>query len=540
MASAGSNNGLFSLDNPPWTHFLLDTLLVGLLAVLIVHLIFSSYVESTRDVPSLYLTQQLVEEATRQEMESAVHKSNKLDHSHGLRVGLDIRYDHYKLRNGNLCDVWELYMALVKKNSKSSVHVNGTELSATVLNSQMALLGAHLASLGTKEVALPISLFLASLASLAVIWACFINQITVCLYDSVKSVEAGDIDVFFVQKKDPVPENAKVLFLDGNGPDSFEEIASNGILSAFSNDYHFSKDRGVALRIARRLNPSVVTTVSFTVGNLISALASSLKHLPPSHAVSNSDKVVVVLDPKASNEALTNSLNKVLVGLVSHANVEVLSDPELLTLKRLQELQPSVLCLSELAFLSLFPQNELSSSLSWFQSLFVQQLVKFLSKGKFSVNRYLWTGVLGPSLRLVYVHKLVAAKSSTSSVELNTFRSLLSSRIVVEQGYFSIFGPFLQTDFYDYRVISTATLPNYRGFGCLNQSVEIKLVNYDAKSPGDILVRGYNIGKTSTKVLDYSENEPEPVHGKRYSDGFMPLPNIRAKWGTDGCLYVYS
>lgn len=520
---------------------LLDTVLVGLVAVVIVHLIFTSYVDSTKDVPDLYLTQQLVEDATRAENESAVHKSNKLDHSHGLRVGLDIRYDHYKLRNGNLCDVWELYMDVLKTSPGKSLSINDETIRVAGLNHQVAQLGSHLASLNVKEVALPIHRFLTSPASLAVVMACFVGQITVCLYDSVKNVDLDAVGLFLLQKEDVAPENARVLFLDGDGPDSVAGISSEGESNTFENDYHFTKDRGVALRIARKLNPSIITTVSYTQGNVISALASSLKHLPPSHMLTKDDSLVVVMDQNPSNESLTNALTKVLVGFVSHSNVEVISNSTPLTLKDLQNLQPSVLSLSELTFLRLFHLEDLLSSISWIQRLFVLQLVRFLSKGKFSINRYLWEGILGSQLRLVYLHRLVMTPSGISSVELNTFRSLLSSRIVVEQGYVSIWGPLLLTDFYDYRVLATANLPNYKGFGCINQSVEIKLVNYDTKSPGDILVRGYNIGKSSTKVVDYGEHEPEPVHtGKRYSDGFMPLPNLRGKWGNDGCLYVYS
>ena len=50
---------------------------------------------------------------------------------------------------------------------------------------------------------------------------------------------------------------------------------------------------------------------------------------------------------------------------------------------------------------------------------------------------------------------------------------------------------------------------------------------------GNLLVRGYTIGKTLNVVNDQQEKlQPKD------NDGFMPISIVKGKWGNDGCLYV--
>ena len=83
-----------------------------------------------QDVPELYLQEQSVIEPTRLINESPVYHSNKLS---GLRVGLDIRYDSYKSRNGNLNDIWEILIRFSKEFDKG-ILVNNEKISVSYIN----------------------------------------------------------------------------------------------------------------------------------------------------------------------------------------------------------------------------------------------------------------------------------------------------------------------------------------------------------------------------------------------------------------------
>lgn len=84
--------------------FFVTVILISL-AVIYIVLKLLNYCKT---VPDLYLQQQSYPDPTRLPNESPIYHSTKSPT--GLRLGLDIRYDHYKLRRGNCNDIWEIAM----------------------------------------------------------------------------------------------------------------------------------------------------------------------------------------------------------------------------------------------------------------------------------------------------------------------------------------------------------------------------------------------------------------------------------------------
>lgn len=115
-------------------------------------------------------------------------------------------------------------------------------------------------------------------------------------------------------------------------------------------------------------------------------------------------------------------------------------------------------------------------------------------------------------------------------------RAALSTHVVEELGYINIAGPFLVTDIHDYRKIQSPMALLLLVFrGSIAQADEAKLDDYDGLRPGNICVRGHNIGKTYTTMKSAGVKHITPD-----SEGFHRISKVKGNWGLDGCLYVYS
>lgn len=505
---------------------------IAIVAIVAVHFIYSQYIESTKDVNDLFLSLQSTIDPIRLPDESPIYKSNKLDYSNGLRVGLEIRYDHYKLRNGNLSDIWQILIAQLKAAPEKLVQINEEVAQFLNLNYKVAQLGELLSKY--EEVTLNFRHFVKNSDILVIIIACFVNQITLHLYDDLKNVE------FESERTLSIIDNSEVATgssLSLGSAELSKIFNSSSTLSTFDNEYHFSKDRGTAIRITSKLNTKFISKISFTQLNLISAIASSMKHLPITCELTKNDTLLLVQDsyPNTSTvENIGNDLVKILLSFITGSNLVIQSE---LTSEKLSAINPSILSTNDSCFEKLLVLSQLESRLSWFDKFFYNQSINFLSRGKFS--NQVQTDV-GSKLRLVYINKSIYTQSSilSDSNLLNKYRSLLNSRIIIESEVPSIVGPFILTDYFDYRILDLSNINNFRGFGCICQSNEIKLVNYkEGTKSGSIVIRGYNIGKK--KIIPIDSNfkiNSDPV----VNEGFMPIDNVKGSWGNDGCLYVYS
>lgn len=465
-----------------------EKLVLGALALWSLQRLYAKWLEHRKDVHDLYLQQQADVEPTRRAHESAIHRSNKL--YTGLRGGLEIRYDHYKMRAGNLRDVWQLFLNETRKHNRyKRIVVNGATISVGALNASSKKLASTMG--GVAEITMRAHEVLSSVESLVTLVACFMAQVSVVVVDRGAAT--------FSERK-----------LEGVAVEIQEEEDFE-----FENVYKKEYDQGTAIKVVSSLG-RVVSEACFTQANFTSAVASSLKHLPESHALSSQD--VVGVCSQGSTDFIVAEIVKVLCAFIAFSDLVISSDPR-------QLLPLSVVSIEEATFLKLC-RDCVESHASGLASLRLRRSLQLFSKNIFApIGR---TG-----LRVVYLQHKLGLPITITPEQLNAYRSVLGARIIVEQVSPAVAGPVVLSDFYDYRVMQ----PKFSGYGCLSQSLEIKLADA-LKEPtdglaGEILIRGYNIASLNEHVLGMPLREGVSPP----NEGFMPL-GVSARWGNDGCLYI--
>lgn len=455
--------------------------------------------DQNRDIPALYLNQQLYHDLTRLDGESPVYRSIKCDSPHcGPRVGLDIRYEQYKLRNGNLSDVWLLAMSHASRDSKFGICFGTRQYSIAQLHGLVEKYARVMS--GKTGVYIPSFLWLNTPAVFAATVAAFITQTPVTIYDSenVKDINNNSVYVYLAEQKPP--ELVCAIW-------AHEDVGIN--VSEFDYEYHPAKDTGIALILERKVCKRVDTTTSFTQFNLVSAVASTLKHLPEGHSLGVQDVVLFELGYGSVDECV-GSLVKVLAALISGCNVHLM---DVVSRETLLQLNPTILVVSTCSIVTIVPK---------INGLWNRIRSNIMTRGRFGVVTN-----LSMRLRLLYLHQSILQKQDFDSRSLNMIRCSLGCRLVLERTHYNIAGAVLLNDIFDYRIHNV----DCRGFGAIFQSLEMKLCNLDLAGKGQIHVRGYCIGKSST----HSQTKGV-LHSK--GDGFMPL-NLYGQWGNDGCLYIF-
>lgn len=493
----------------------LNSILISVVAAFLIHYLYIQYVESTKDVNELYLNEQSRIEAVREKSESAIYKSNKLEIAGGLRVGLDIRYDYYKSRSGNLSDVWEVLMSYARKHKERSITVNDRSMTVLKINHAVNELGKYLKESEILEIKVRLNMVSElTFDSLVILIAGFINQVSIELYEDIRDVQFTEKSLLVTTEKTSESIHYTLNLTD-------QTIYNfNESLEDFENVYTFTKDMGIALKVVRRIG-NIVSKIEFTQLNIVSAIASTLKHLPMTQELNDQDRVVIVQSPLTTNVHLFNKLVKILSTFLSHSELIIIGNTCDLRQIIIRH-NPTVLSVNspDWARLTATPFR-----LGLFSRLIYKQSFMNLCRGKFPSYRFIKN-----NLRLIYINQALTLPEGTSPEKLNKWRCYLLLRIIVESGYYNIMGPVILTDFYDYRLIDTAA-----NFGCLTQSVEIKLT--DVKdNKGEVTVRGYSIGKTTNMIGDLEVEQNKSIMKK--SDGFMPLANVTGRFGNDGCMYV--
>lgn len=472
----------------------MEQLLLILTAVVALAVAFLKYLDFTRDVPPEYLGEQSVVDVVRNPGELAIHKSTKLDYSSGLRVGLGIRYEIYKLRNGNLRDIWEIALRKLKTDPNASITVCGETISLAELNHQMHEIQKDLD--GCDSIWILSQKFITSTRVLAVVLAAFVGQITV-LVDG-----PNDGHVIFDGKS----------FHRDDETRPWEDVVSLGSLSTFENTYSPEKDRGIALQITGTLRANITSCTRFTQTNLVSAVASCVKHLPPNNQFLAKDRLAIVQN-LGSTEAAGNSVVKMLAGFMCH------SEDILCTMQDdISQFKATVI----LAPREKISQLQQASSLPF---VWLRQLALSRLNFSFVANK-------SQPLRLLYAHLELTALSKSAIINWNKLRAQLRVQVVEEFGHFFVAGAFLVTDMLDYRNLNASSMSEYVARGAVAQSNEIKLVNYEGNESGTVQIRGYNIGKAVTHMEGRGDNEVAPD-----GEGWYNMP-FSGRWGTDGCLYV--
>lgn len=476
---------------------------IVLASVLAILFLYKTYLSFTRDVPLEYLTQQSVVDSVRNPGELAIYKSTKLDYSSGLRVGFGIRYDSYKVRNGNLCDVWEIVMYALERNPDKKFTFDGESIGVAEVNGWAQLISKFLLENNVNALAVPLLIFINSPAVFAVMVGCFVSRIPVHVYeDKTQHGEQWWI------------EHGSEFSIRSLSASVSVASLNSGPSTTFENAYSPEKDRGVALVVTTRLSHKVTATVKFSQINLVAATASCLKHLPPKHELSKEDRILV-LQQHTSAEAITNTVTKMLASFVSHAELYLCND-----LSRGLQWSPTVISAPEKTIQDITKKPRGLQKLLFWHRLFALTQLKFSTR--FASKPY-------RSLRLVYAYKSL----DTPRHDYNRIRAALCAHVVEEVGYFNVAGPFLVTDMYDYRKVDESLSQNLVFRGSVVQAEEAKLADYDGLTAGIVCIRGHNFGRASTAMEGVGEKKIQPD-----PEGFYEIPKIKGKWGLDGCLYV--
>lgn len=481
----------------------------AIIALLGLYLLFVRFLDFSRDVPPEYLNQQSLAEGSRKPNELAIHKSTKLDYSTGLRVGLGIRYDHYKLRHGNLNDIWELLITKRGSCREATITVCGEPIKVKQLNYVVHQLIEYFKSFGNcTEVAVSVNDYMSTKQTLAIAVAAFLQQIPLHIYEESSKHLIDPSAILFTKNELRRAGTDGVLL-------NLDKLDFSREKSTFQNDYSLEKDKGVALKVSMRVNHKVLASTLFTQLNLVSAVASCIKHLPPSQELVENDRILI-LQSHSAPDSILNETVKVLALFVAGAELVLTSS------EKYMDYNPTVLvCVAnDVRKLKLgMPQSAVLAKLALYLRMFSLSRLRF---GKSWATTY-------PNLRLVYVHRDCSEGRYTN---WNIFRATLGVQIVEELGHFTIAGPLLVTDFYDYRTFPTDMSSKLAGSGGVVQANEIKLLNYDATQSGEVAIRGYNIGRAVTIMEGVGQTKVAPDE-----EGFYRLPYV-GRWGSDGCLYL--
>lgn len=462
---------------------------VALVATVAIVVIFLRYIKFTKDVPLLYLSEQSIVEDTSKSGESTIHKSNKLDFSR-LRVGLDIRYDSYKLRNGNLTDIYEFFM----KNPEQNIVINGETRSVYNINFLVDQIVKYIENNNIESICFKNDDFMKDFFGFTLILAGFISQTTIIIYD---------------YRKFECPKNS----INFNKFDFTSHFQLDGQLSTFENVYSPAKDKGIAIKLVKQIHQNLISTVQFTQLNIISAIASNIKHLPELNQWNSSDTLLVTQSAKLPLEEVSNSLIKILSTFITKSNLIVTCD---FRLDHLTRYNPTILFIDpQVASVLTNPTKYLSS---------FQKILKKYSLLHFKLGKLPKFKPFSTNLRLIYITKNI----QSPNFEVSDLRACFGTRIITESCHYRVIGPIILTDFYDYRDFKI----KFDSFGCIYQSLEIKLGDFN-NNKGYLMLRGYNIGKNTFELNGVVEENKNCQN-----DGFLPLDDIRGSWGTDGCLYI--
>ncbi|KAI5956282.1 hypothetical protein KGF54_000757 [Candida jiufengensis] len=437
-------------------------LLISILIIVLTSYLILKFASFFKTVPIEYLNQQSYIEPTRLNNESSIYRSIK---SPRLTVGLDIRYDHYKLRNGNLNDIWMIVLQnLEKKTGQRGIYMNDEFIEFEEINHNIL----HLFD-DVKPDSINISCdFKIDKKWTVIVLTAFINQIPINFYDS----------------KFTKPKNGMII----------DDLTIIGGLKSLDTNYKYTpeKDKGTAFKIQDVLNKNIYTNIEFTQLNLISAIASTIKHLP-SNKVDQFKSIEIISSTNSYGTYIKNIVLKLLFGLVQNYEIHINDHP---TFKY------DITSISEPDML------KYSSKLNIFQKL-----------------RYiLLTNGFFDSKKLIYLES-DSMKSVITSNQQNAYKIKFNSNIITEYLIPEVIGPLVVTDYYEYRTFGPK-------FGSLPQCLEMKIYNLDKSNKGRLMIRGYSIGKSERIINDSIEES------SRRNDGFKPL-TLRepVKWGNDGCLY---
>ncbi|KAH3676387.1 hypothetical protein WICMUC_002018 [Wickerhamomyces mucosus] len=488
--------------------------------------LYHEYLDSQRDINEIALNQQSNISPTRKEQESAIYRNNQTPHGMPLITGLQIRHG-FRLRNGNLKDVWSVIFAQKEKSNRISINDSDAQYSLDInnLNGMIKGIANYFNQEGFEVIGTTLPLF--SYHGFILALCCFFSGFTLHHFAQLPRVQP-DVDVMIGYETDLLNIQRlkyKQIIVVSEDPDKkYEDDGVKGwsILGnlselneeQFKYEYAEKDDQGIPFRQTNQF-----LTHEYTHLNFVSSIAAIVKSIPIGKEIGPRDKILVT----QSNDL--KQFPKILATLLLGGSIVLNSLP--ISIKETIEIfKPTIVTLDPNSAKQ-FLENQVISGL---QSLKLARSKHLLSEGIFSSSAAL-NGF--ESLRIVYLGN-DQAKSQLSSDDLTTLRSLLGSRVLSERYISGALGSILNTNFYDYRIFSNDKLIN-RGTASL--ALELKLFQHKElpieQRHGELCIRGFIIGKP------VGENELQRVAKsgtKVGGEGWMPT-GIIGKFGNDGCFY---
>lgn len=467
---------------------------------------------------------------TRKENETAVYRNNQTPHGLPLLTGLNIRHG-FKLRNGNLRDIWSVVMGQKNINSVTFYN-NGKETKADIynLNGAFERLNEFFQEKGCSTIGIAVPVY--SFQGFVSMFTCFINGLTAHHFNTLPR-STPEVDILIVHESQ-LPHalrlNLKLYLVvtdDESTKFSDEHIINWNALGQFKqltkDNYSYTYDPKYDQGIPLKETYNFVTT-TYSHQNFVSAVATVAKSLPLGHELSYNDKLLIGYED-SSVKYWSKILSVLLFGgsIVLGSSSDPKFDDQLI-----KKYQPTILAIDSKTAKRIFLKNEQHG---FIHSLFLQRAQYLLSRGIFS-DRAALPGF--ESLKLIYIDQLNELNGNINTSDLNLIRALSGARIICERFIPGVTGAVLATNYYDYRVFSNSNLKNC---GTSSLSLEIKLFKYKDlnidKRHGELCIRGFIIGRpTDEKTLEEAIQKGEKVG----SEGWMPT-GIIGKFGVDGCFY---
>lgn len=482
-----------------------------LLLCLILFILALPYIKSNlADISSVALEHQSSVGPTRETGESAIYRSVDVPNGVPLTGGLGIRIG-YQLRDGNLKDIWSIALT---GGAKTKLFIQDKWYSIPWINGAMVEIARNLPASATK-----VAIFsdMDSIESiLFLLTSLFVTEKTIINLNSLPA-DKIDVDLLLVDAKHygKVSGLFKKILVIGDSPD--ESIGTFDTLVKLDSVKESTDFRYTANEDYTKFNNQPYSEVNdrqevkFYQRSFVASIAAHLRSLPTAFLWSSSDSVLISVQPfdsSSKNSLLLNLLSSLMekvdqIGIIPESKLN--SDEDIFLY------QPSILVARDTALFALVQEG--LKRTSPLKKFLISRAEHFNSEGIFSN-----IGKLSATkLRLIYSQQ---SDSPLTSLQYNTIRSTLGSRIIREKYNRLSMGPILKTNLYDYRVLSGGLTE----LGVASNSLELKIVKkHDDDKYGALLARGYSLGKDDTVKID--DTMWIPMH-------------LSGMFARDGCFYV--
>lgn len=509
---------------------MLQLILIVAVSIFIASFGYSKFLDSQKDIHELALSEQSNISSTRKSDETAIYRNNQTPQGLPLLTGLQIR-NGFKLRNGNLRDIWSVVMGQKNVNSVTFIN-NGQEIKADAynLNAIFEKLNTFFTDNRIETIGIGVPLY--SYHGFILSLTCFFNGLTAHHFNHLPRSKP-EVDILIVQENnlaDALKLGVRlILVVSDDGSKTFSQgnvinWSELGDLSQLSNgNYNYTYDpiydQGVPFKDTYNFS-----TTTYSHQNFVSSIASVARSLPLGHEINNRDTLLIGYE-----DSSVKYWSKIFSVLLFGGSIVLGSSSEpIFNESLIKRYQPTILGLDSSAAKRFFLKKQDNGTI---HSFLLHRVDYLLSRGIFSDMAALPEY---KSLRLIYIDQQNKTNQNVSSAELNQIRSLSGARIICERFLPGIIGSALNTNFFDYRVFTNSKLKNC---GTSSLSLEIKLFKYKdlniEKRQGELCVRGFIIGRPN----DQQDLESAIQKGEKVgSEGWMPT-GVIGKFGVDGCFY---